>query len=315
MAAGLEQRDLIKDTFGKFVDPKIVSHCWTIRTSALGGERRVQTVLFADIENFTTLSEKLSPETCSAFQRLLEDAADLVAETKGIIDKFIGDGVVAFWGPPLEEHHAAAACRAASGFRYVAPRRTMSCVASCRSALRVRVGIATGELLVGNIGFQSKYNYTVRWAIVANLASRLEGVNKLYGTQILVSPRTVVEAERWGSSRARSTTVRVIGRREPGRTVRSARENDRRTAGWRGGATRSRAALALYAKRQWEEARIRVSSGSKRSSCRCARRALRGCFRSTTPARRWGRGVESGSEMTHPSGPSVAHAKCARFNQ
>ena len=257
MAAGLEQRDLIKDTFGKFVDPKIVQSLLDDpERLRLGGERRVQTVLFADIENFTTLSEKLSPE--DLFRLLngyLEDAADLVAETKGIIDKFIGDGVVAFWGPPLEEHHAAAACRAALGFVTRAAAHDELCRELSVPPLRVRVGIATGELLVGNIGSKSKYNYTVM-GDVANLASRLEGVNKLYGTQILVSPRTAIEAAPLGIVARKIDTVRVIGRREPvelyevlGETSSTDGEMARRRDAFA-------RALALYAKRQWEEARI-----------------------------------------------------------
>jgi adenylate cyclase len=257
MAAGLEQRDLIKDTFGKFIDPKIVQSLLDDPDRLrLGGERRVQTVLFADIENFTTLSEKLSPE--DLFRLLngyLEDAADLVSETKGIIDKFIGDGVVAFWGPPLEEQHAAAACRAALGFVRRAAAHDQLCRELSVPPLRVRVGVATGELLVGNIGSKSKYSYTVM-GDVANLASRLEGVNKLYGTQILVSTRTAAEAALQGIVSRKIDTVRVVGRREPvemyevlGQTIAADGELARRRDAFA-------RALAMYSKRQWEEARV-----------------------------------------------------------
>jgi adenylate cyclase len=257
MAAGLEQRDLIKDTFGKFIDPKIVQSLLDDPDRLrLGGERRVQTVLFADIENFTTLSEKLSPE--DLFRLLngyLEDAADLVSETKGIIDKFIGDGVVAFWGPPLEEQHAAAACRAALGFVRRAAAHDQQCRELSVPPLRVRVGVATGELLVGNIGSKSKYSYTVM-GDVANLASRLEGVNKLYGTQILVSTRTAAEAALQGIVSRKIDTVRVVGRREPvemyevlGQTNAADGELARRRDAFA-------RALAMYSKRQWEEARV-----------------------------------------------------------
>lgn len=215
MAAGLEQRDLIKDTFGKFVDPGIVQSMLDDPSRLrLGGERRVQTILFTDLENFTAISEKLDPE--SLFRLLnsyLEDAAEVVAEHRGIIDKFIGDGVVAFWGPPLEENHAIQACRAALSLVQRAAQHDELCRELEVPPLRVRVGIATGEVLVGNIGSRTKYNYTVM-GDGANLASRLEGVNKLYGTQILCTARTALEASPHIISR-QIDTVRVIGRSEP----------------------------------------------------------------------------------------------------
>jgi class 3 adenylate cyclase len=255
MAAGLEQRDLIKDTFGKFVDPKIVESMLSDPTRLrLGGERRVQTVLFADLENFTQLSERVSPE--QLFRLLngyLEDAADLVAQTHGIVDKFIGDGVVAFWGPPLEASHAAGACRAALGFIRRAEKHDSLCRELGVSPLRVRVGIATGELLVGNIGSKSKYNYTVM-GDVANLASRLEGVNKAYGTQILVSGRTAFDAEPHIVSR-KIDNVRVVGRAEPVQLFEVLGEAGEVDAEVSRRCLQYAKALELYFNRRWAEAR------------------------------------------------------------
>ena len=255
MAAGLEQRDLIKDTFGKFVDPAIVQSLLDDPTRLkLGGERRVQTILFADLENFSALGERLDPE--ALFELLngyLEGAADVVAEHRGIIDKFIGDGVVAFWGPPMEEHHALMACRAA--LKLV--QRTLDHSEVARKLglppLRVRVGLATGEVLVGNIGSKSKYNYTVM-GDVANLASRLEGVNKLYGTQILVTERTRREA---GASivARKIDTVRVIGRQEPVELWELLRESDQTNGQLDERMEQYEAALGLYQSRRWTEAR------------------------------------------------------------
>jgi adenylate cyclase len=163
--------------------------------------------------------------------------------------------VVAFWGPPLEEQHAAAACRAALGFVRRAAAHDQLCRELSVPPLRVRVGVATGELLVGNIGSKSKYSYTVM-GDVANLASRLEGVNKLYGTQILVSTRTAAEAALQGIVSRKIDTVRVVGRREPvemyevlGQTIAADGELARRRDAFA-------RALAMYSKRQWEEARV-----------------------------------------------------------
>lgn len=215
MAAGLAQRELIKETFGKFVDPRIVEGLLADPTRLRpGGDIRVQTVMFTDLAGFSAVAERMGPEDLvRLLNRHLGDAADVIAETRGIVDKFIGDAVVAFWGPPLTDAHAEAACRAA--LRCAA--RTAGLADLCRALgcppLRLRVGLATGDVLVGNIGSPSKFNYTVM-GDTANLGARLEGLNKLYGTCILAAQRTVREAGPaivW----RQIDTVRVVGRAEP----------------------------------------------------------------------------------------------------
>lgn len=214
MAAGLEQRDLIKDTFGKFVDPKVVEGILADPSRLRpGGELRVQSVLFADLEGFTGLAERLSPE---ALVELLNDylgrAADEVSALNGIVDKFIGDAVVAFWGPPLTDDHAARACRAALRIARAAEGvRATSERLGCRP-LRTRVGVATGETLVGNIGSRTKFNYTVMGDIV-NLGSRLEGLNRFYGTTALATAECATQAGDAVVHR-RIDTARVLGRSE-----------------------------------------------------------------------------------------------------
>ncbi len=218
MAAGLQQRDLVKSTFGKFVDPKVVEGFLANPDLLMpGGEKRVQTMMFSDLANFTSLSEKLPPDKLVALLNgHLGDAADIVTDTRGIVDKFIGDAVVAFWGPPItsESGHAGLACRAALRITQSVrrPRRRMR--PSGHAPLCVRVGVATGEVLVGIIGSANKYNYTVM-GDTTNLGSRLEGLNKIYGTSVLVTARTAHEASSAVFHERESTRVRVIGREEP----------------------------------------------------------------------------------------------------
>lgn len=247
MAAGLEQRDLIKDTFGKFVDPKVVEGILADPTRLRpGGEVRVQTVLFADLENFTTTAERLSPED---LVRLLNEylgaAADEIASLNGIVDKFIGDAVVAFWGPPLTEDHAARACRAALRIIDLASAMAPTCAALGCEPLRARVGVATGPVLVGNIGSKSKFNYTVMGDVV-NLGSRLEGLNKVYGTQALATEEAALAA---GVRSRVLDRVRVVGRSEPV----SLHELLRDDAPPQALAT-FESARALYSARRWAEA-------------------------------------------------------------
>lgn len=255
MAAGLKQRDFIKDTFGKFVDPKIVQDFMADPSRLhLGGERRTQSILFCDLADFTGLAERLSPEDLVALlNEYLGGAADTVTELRGIVDKFIGDAVVAFWGSPFTGEHAALSCRASLGLVELTRRMKDRCESLGAPPLRIRVGIATGEVLVGNIGSRNKYNYTVMGDAV-NLASRLEGVNKIYNTQILVTARTAQEAGDAVISR-RIDTVRVVGRSEPVEIVEVLASADDPSHCPGHLQARYAKALTLYEARDWASAR------------------------------------------------------------
>jgi adenylate cyclase len=265
MAIGLAQRDLIKDTLGQFVDPRIADVLLT-NPASLRGQRAVQSVLFSDLEKFTGISEKLPPEELvKMLNRFLGASADVVKELNGYLDKFTGDGVIAFWGPPVEMNHSIAACRAA--LRMVEITKQFQ-----DPPLRVRVGIATGEVLVGIVGSESsKKNYTAMGDVV-NLASRLEGANKVYGTQILVDARTAKDVG--GSIVTRKIdTVRVIGRGEPVELFEVLGE-----VGAIDGLARIEKygqAMSLYTARRWREAREQFSgiddAPSKVLTARCER--------------------------------------------
>jgi class 3 adenylate cyclase len=212
MAAGLKQRDLIKDTFGKFVSPKLVEDFLT-DPKRLALRRQAATVLMSDLENFAPMSEKLRPEDLvGLLNEYLGRAADTVGVHDGIVDKFIGDAVVAFWGPPFCDDHAASACRGALAMVKMTEALEERCRALSIPPLRVRIGISTGEVLAGIIGSAAKQDYTVIGDI-ANLASRLEGVNKVYGTQILASGAVLAEAKEKILFR-KIDVVRVVGRSE-----------------------------------------------------------------------------------------------------
>lgn len=195
MTQGLAQRDFIKDTFGKFVDPSVVEGLLSDPARLKpGGEVREQTVLFCDLAGFTKVSEKLEPqELVRMLNVYLGGAADAVTSERGIVDKFIGDAMLAFWGPPLTDTHADRACRAAFRISEHAQKLDELCAGLDLSGLRVRVGIATGSVLVGNIGSPNKFNYTVI-GDTCNLASRLEGLNKFYGSRVLATWETISQA-------------------------------------------------------------------------------------------------------------------------
>jgi adenylate cyclase len=153
-----------------------------------GGSMRTLTVLFADIAGFTGLSERLGDQIIPLLSSYLDTFSREVSANGGTIDKFIGDAVMAFWGAPVANaDHAADACRAA-----LACQRAL--LASGLNddggrPLRVRIGINSGDMLVGNIGSEFRLNYTVIGDAV-NVASRLEGANKAYGTDIIIGEET-----------------------------------------------------------------------------------------------------------------------------
>ena len=165
--------------------------------ATLGGRERTLTILFADIANFTTISENLDPEP---LMLQLSDYLGMLAETirlnHGTVDKYLGDGVMAFWGAPVpSEQHAMHACQAALNCRKGIQEINRSWEEKGKKPFWSRFGIHTGVTLVGNLGSQSRMNYTVVGDSV-NLASRLEGVNKIYKTEIIVSSDTRDAAEK-----------------------------------------------------------------------------------------------------------------------
>jgi adenylate cyclase len=155
-----------------------------------GGEQQTLTVFFSDLAGFTSLSERLGPGIVPVLTEYLSSASHAIVEQGGTIDKFIGDAVMAFWGAPVAHaHQAEAACRAALACQRVMAELRTPGEAGEKAPLHLRIGINTGTMLVGNIGSEERLNYTVIGDTV-NLASRLESINKLYGTDIIVGEAT-----------------------------------------------------------------------------------------------------------------------------
>jgi len=182
---------------------------------ALGGEERVATVLFSDVKGFSRVAEGLAPARLVALlNEYLTAMTDVVVEHGGVIDKYLGDAMMAEFGVPVPlDDHAVRACRAALGMRDQLRRLRKDWTRRGMPALHARIGINTGRVLVGNLGSYRMMDYTCMGDQV-NLASRMEGANKEYGTEILVSEFTwhQVQAHFVGREIDR---VRVPGRHEP----------------------------------------------------------------------------------------------------
>ena len=195
----LRSKERMKQTFGKYIDPRILEHVLAQPgAEAATGGRRNMTVSFADLVGFTSLSERLTPLLMvTLLNRHFGLQALAVQEHLGVVDKFVGDSVVAFWGPPFvkSEEHAGLACRAAQAQLLALDklRRELPDITGLRRdapAVDLCVGICTGEVVVGNIGSENTRSYTVVGDTV-NLAARLESANRVYGTRILVGESTV----------------------------------------------------------------------------------------------------------------------------
>ena len=192
MVEQLRHKERLRETFGRYVDPRVVEGLIDRQSlTASDGERRVMTVLFCDMKGFTSLSEGMTPQgLVKVMNHYLSTMSGPIRSHRGIIDKYIGDAIMAYWGPPFTEHgeQARLACLAAVEMadRGAALRTELPELLGVRtvpSDCDVRIGVATGEVLVGSIGSEFMMSYTVMGDAV-NLASRLENANKIYGSSL-----------------------------------------------------------------------------------------------------------------------------------
>jgi adenylate cyclase len=177
------------EVFGRYVSKDLVTQIMRSPTATgLGGTRRDLSVMFTDIEGFSRISESIEPELLtSRLSRYFEALGAAISGNRGMIDKYIGDSVMAFWNAPEPDpDHISNAVRAALQAADASRRLADKWHQRGRPAFRTRIGLHTGPALVGNVGGRDRINYTLVGA-VANQASRLEGLNKIYGTDILAS--------------------------------------------------------------------------------------------------------------------------------
>ena len=262
MVGELRIKAQIRDTFGKYVDPRIVAGLIDRpELTDAKGSRREMTILFCDMKGFTRFSEGMTPAALvTVLNRYMTVMSEPVRRHSGIIDKYIGDGIMAFWGPPFTsaDEQARLACLAAldqlaalDAFRAELPDLTG--LKRGFPEIDIRIGIATGDVVVGSIGSEQTRNYTVIGDAV-NLASRLEGANRTYGTRVLISEATSRLAADAVETRE-IDSVLVVGKTEPQRIF--------ELLGQKGEVAPDRLAvrdaytdaLDAYRREAWEEAR------------------------------------------------------------
>ncbi len=199
----------IKELFGQYVHPKVLLNILKNNDLKLGGEKKYITILFSDIRGFTTLTENMpAEELVETLNRYLEAMSPLIMEREGVIDKYIGDAIMAFWNAPVDvSHHEEKAVRAS--LHMIEALRDMQST----TPLEIGIGLHAGEAIVGNIGSKIRINYTIIGDAV-NACSRLEGLTKKYGLCIITS-ETIKNAVTTSDIIWRSIdTVRVKGKSE-----------------------------------------------------------------------------------------------------
>ncbi len=255
MTDALESMKIGLRSFKKYVPTELVSDLIKLKKEAtLEVENRHITILFTDIKNFTTISEKISPhELAESIGLYFARMTQAIMDTGGIVDKFIGDAIMGLWGAPHDlPEHAIAACKAALACRKIETEINALLKEKNLPTFFTRMGINTGDALVGNIGFDRRMSYTAIGDSV-NLASRLEGVNKFYETGIIISQNTYQQVSQ--AMLARFIDVVIVKGKTSGvriyELVSSIEEAQPEVIDYVG---KYNEAMELYIERQWSKA-------------------------------------------------------------
>jgi adenylate cyclase len=212
---GAERRN-IRQAFQKYFSPQIMEAILKEPEKlGLGGQRREVTILFADIRSFTALSEKLPPQTLTKMlQDFFTEMTDEVVANDGIVDKYIGDAIMAFWGAPIDQHDQAdRAVRTAMNMIGRLKKLQERWAREGHPIFDVGIGINLGIATIGNFGSAKRFDYTLIGDAV-NAAARLEGLNKRFNTHIIISDSTRRQLTIPVSVRDLGE-VEVAGREEP----------------------------------------------------------------------------------------------------
>jgi adenylate cyclase len=210
------QKAFIKDAFGQYLSPDVVSDLVKDPTKlTLGGEERVMTAFFSDIAGFSSFSEALTPtELVQLLNDYLTEMCNIIIAAQGTVDKFEGDAIIAFWGAPIEQpDHAKLACFACVDMNNALSRLRDRWLAEGRPSVAVRMGVNSGPMVVGNMGSAQRINYTMMGDAV-NLASRLEGANKAFASDLMISEATYLQCQDDVDVRDLDV-IRVVGKSEP----------------------------------------------------------------------------------------------------
>ena len=249
-----KDKRFIKGAFQQYLSPQVISQLMdNPKLLTLGGERRVMTAFFSDVQGFSTISEKLDPtELVKLLNIYLTRMCELITEVDGTIDKFEGDAIIAFFGAPVAyEDHATRACITSLAMQKRLAEMREVWKEEGTPLLYMRIGLNTGPMVVGNMGSESRFDYTMMGNAV-NLAARLEGANKNYGTYTCMSEYTYEQAKDAVEVRELDL-IRVVGINTPVRLYELVARKGELTDEQQKGFAYWNKGLELYRKQEWEE--------------------------------------------------------------
>ncbi|MBN2650944.1 MAG: adenylate/guanylate cyclase domain-containing protein [Spirochaetales bacterium] len=256
-ALSTKEKVFIRNAFGHYLSPQVIENIVANPESLqLGGQKKHMTAMFTDVKGFSTISEKLTPENLVKLLNMyLSDLSNVVLDLGGTIDKYEGDAIICFFGAPLDIHnHAELSCLAALKMKKAETNlnRVLADEGFLDMPLLTRIGINTGDMVVGNMGTMKKMDYTIMGNAV-NLAARLEGVNKQYGTWLLISEDTYNQGGHKFLCR-RLDRVRVVGISNPIRLYELVEEKEIADENTLKGVATFEEALDIFEKGNWKEA-------------------------------------------------------------
>src|SRR3989338_1102724 len=293
-----KEKNYIKKSFELYLAPQYVKelseHPEQLK---LGGEEREMTVFFSDIRSFSSFSEQLTPQQLVAvLNEYLTPMTDIVLRHKGVVDKYIGDAVMAFWGAPLDDSdHAWHAVQAALDMKQALGFVNQTFHTHGWPDIKIRIRINTGRMVVGNMGSNTRFNYTVMGDAV-NLASRLEGLTKYYGAMIIISQGTYLGVKDFFVTR-KLDMVAVKGKKEPVEIYEVLDVNERKVE-YEPLIQATEVALSLYTAQRWDEALEAWDRVKSYKSEQLADMVMERCeqYKKQPPASGWNGGWEMSSK-------------------
>jgi len=256
-----QEKSFIRNAFSHYLSTDVINELITDPEKLnLGGEEKYLTAMFTDIRGFSTISEQITKKhgpthLVQLLNAYLTEMSNIVLDLKGTIDKYEGDAIIAFFGAPVVyDDHPARACLSAVRMKKMEMHLNDHFINENLSPSRLdtRIGINTGQMVVGNMGTDQKMDYTIMGPSV-NLASRLEGVNKQYGTWVLISEETYNTGGK-GFTARQMDRVRVVGVEEPVRLYELIDEKSSTDADTLEAVELFHKGLDLFESRQWDAA-------------------------------------------------------------
>jgi adenylate cyclase len=260
-----KSRRKVLGAFEKYVSKDVIKHILEHPDRLkLGGEKRVITVFFSDIRGFTTISEKLTPEQLvHLLNEYLTEMTSIILQTNGVVDKYMGDAIMAFWNAPLNQpQHAVRACDASLMMEKKLKEMQNIWAARGVPPLEIGIGLNTGPAVVGNMGSYDRFDYTAMGDTV-NLGSRLEGLNKPYGTRIIISETTREKIAKKPFVVRKLDKVRVKGKKEPITIYELLCRKDAARPALLDAVKHFEKGLEHYFKQRWDDAVVEFSKSDK----------------------------------------------------